>query len=187
MKIKDYVLSFQLLLLIVIVLVSLATRYSVSSLRELISKDLADKRFMESMYIQDNILSSIKSNGQMTDLNELLFESPKLICYYSSQTCEGCVSFATQKIKEFFPDTDADPNILFVAANFDEKIKLQHKNLLKLGKHKTGTYLDISMHVCYFILQNGKIEHLFIPERNYSEYTDLYLKEIRKKYFENIQ
>ena len=60
MKIKDYVLSFQLLLLTVIV--SLATRCSVSSLRKLISKDLADKRFMESMYIQDKIECEIGQN-----------------------------------------------------------------------------------------------------------------------------
>lgn len=187
MKNKYYVLLFQYFLLFVIIFIVLTTRCSVSSLKELISNDLADKQFMESMYFQDNILSSIKSNGQMTDLSELQFDSPKLICYFSSQTCESCVAFAAQKIKEFFPDKDANGNIIFIAANFDEKIKLQYKKLLKLGKHKTGTHLDNSMHVCYFILQNGRIEHFFIPERNYSEYTDLYLKEIQKKYFEDIQ
>ena len=181
MRIKDCMLFFQLLLLVVVISMSLSIYYSLSSLKELISKETVDKQFMESMYVQDNLSLSITNDGSSTNLKDLQFEAPKLICYYSSQACGGCITFATQKIKEFFPDTN--PNILFVTSGFNEKIKFKHKNLLNLGMRKMGLDLEDAMFVCYFILNNGQVEHLFIPEKTYSEYTDLYLKEIQKRYF----
>lgn len=181
MRIKDCMLLFQLLLLIVVAFISLFVYNSLSSLKELIAKDVANEQFMESMYVQDNLLLSITNDGSFTNLKDLQFEAPKLICYYSSQACGGCITFATQKIKEFFPDTN--PNILFVTSGFNEKVKFKHKNLLNLGMRKMGLDLEDAMFVCYFILNNGQVEHLFIPEKTYSEYTDLYLKEIQKRYF----
>lgn len=186
MRFKNYILLFQLLLLIVTTSISLITWYSLSLLKESISNDTADEQFMESLYIQDNILLSISNDGSLTNLEELQFESPKLICYYSSQSCGACVTFATKKIKEFFPDMDTNPDILFIASGFNEKAELKHKKLLNLGMRKMGLELEKSMSVCYFILKDGRVEHLFIPEKNYFEYTDLYLKEIQKKYFRNI-
>lgn len=183
MKMRDCTLYIRITLLIVIVSVALITCYSVFSLKQYIIESSDDERFMESMYIHDNILSSIRINNQTVDLEDLKFKSPKLICFYSAQTCESCVQFATKKIKEYFSDIDTNSNVLFVAFNYSDKIKLKQKNVLKLGKRRTGTDLDDLMHVCYFIIQNGEIEHFFIPEKNYPDFTDLYLKEIQRKYF----
>lgn len=39
------------------------------------------------------------------------------------------------------------------------------------------------MYVCYFLLINGKVQHLFIPEKKFPNYTDVYLKTMKKRYF----
>lgn len=118
-----YAFILQVLLLFTIVILSVITWRSISALEVELSKKSADENFMESMYIQDNIATSISNNGFSTTLQTLQFDKPKLICYYSSQSCGGCVEFATQKMKEFFPDMDTNPNVPFVASGFNEKIK----------------------------------------------------------------
>ena len=46
MRIKDCMLLFQLLLLVVVISMSLSIYYSLSSLKELISKETVDMQFM---------------------------------------------------------------------------------------------------------------------------------------------
>lgn len=170
------ILSCAVLIIAVIILRTLPTLKSTS---------YEDEKFMEEMYIQDNIGESVLNNGTQISVKNLSLGIPKLICYYSSQSCGACVDFAIKKIEEFFPNSDSD--VLFIAANFNDKMKFRNKNTLNIGTEKLGMELDTSMYVCYFVLLNGRVEHLFIPEKNYSGFTDQYLGLVKKKYFSNIQ
>lgn len=138
---------------------------------------------MERMYLEDNVRESILNNNLRINLQMVPSDIPILMCCYSSQSCGGCVDFAIDKIKEEFVDFETNTQILFLASGFNEKRGFRERNTVNVGQEKLGLEIDNSMYVCYFILHKGQVTHLFIPEKNYSNYTDIYLKEIKKRYF----
>ena len=55
-----------------------------------------NEAFMEKVYLLDNIAEGIANNG-----SQVLIDS--LVCLYSAQSCGSCVSFAQEKLEQFFP------------------------------------------------------------------------------------
>ena len=105
------------------------------------------------------------------------------VCYYSAQSCGICVEYALNKIKESFEPTDMGQCVWFLTSDFNPKMKFSEEGTINLGKKKSGLKIEGSMYVCYFLLINGKVQHLFIPEKKFPNYTDIYLKTMKKRYF----
>ena len=52
--------------------------------------DWENEHFIEEMYIQDNITASVICSDNSIGVKELKLSEPRLICYYSSQSCDAC-------------------------------------------------------------------------------------------------
>lgn len=172
---------FQFILLSLILVVSAATLYLLYFTEN--KDDDANERFMEEMYIQDNIALATSCNGLPFKLKELNTDLPKVICYYSAQSCGKCIDYAKTRIKDVFPNADKDSTVLYVVTNYRENETFKEKNVINIGRKKLDLLVDDANLVCYFVAYKGIVENLFIPEKNYERYTDTYLEQIRKRYF----
>ena len=137
---------------------------------------------IERMYIEDNIYEASMNNGLELDLPWIHLDTV-FVCYYSAQSCGICVEYALNKIKESFEPTDMGQCVWFLTSDFNPKMKFSEEGTINLGKKKSGLKIEGSMYVCYFLLINGKVQHLFIPEKKFPNYTDIYLKTMKKRYF----
>lgn len=145
--------------------------------------DDENERFMEEMYIQDNITLATSCNGLPFNLKNLNTDSPKVICYYSAQSCGKCINYAKTMLKETFPNAEQDSTVLYVVTNYRENEKFKEQNTVNIGRKKLGLLVDDANLVCYFIVYKGLVENVFLPEKNYEKYTNTYLEQIRKRYF----
>ena len=141
------------------------------------------EKWLERMYIENNIYEAIHNDQYSLNIPELQSDSPLLICYYSSMTCKACIDYAKSKIKEHISDTENSERIFFIACNFNEKVQFKETHTIKLNHRGHTLPIDESNSVCFFILWNNTVFHTFIPESKFGSYTDFYLKEIKKKYF----
>ena len=116
-------------------------------------------------------------------MKELKLSEPRLICYYSSQSCDACLNYAKKCIKENFSKSEEASAILYLASDYSINEKFKEGNTINIGRKKLGISLDNTSLVCFFVIVDNKIEHLFIPDRNYGKYTDTYLKQIKERYF----
>ena len=62
-----------------------------------------NEAFMEKVYLLDNIAEGIANIGSQVLIDSLKANTPKLVCLYSAQYCGSCVSFAQEKLEQFFP------------------------------------------------------------------------------------
>lgn len=140
--------------------------------------------WMERMYVENNIYETIRNqNCSLLLPDNISGKDTILVCYYSALSCGTCVDFAMAKIEEYFPNSDEDSRILFIAYDFNEKVSFEKKNTIKLLSRKTELPINENTSVCYFVLTHGVVEYLFIPEKSYETYTDIYLTEIKNKLF----
>lgn len=172
---------FQFIFLFLILAVSATTLYlfyfSVNK------NDDENKRFMEEMYIQDNITLATSCNGLPFNLKNLNTDSPRVICYYSAQSCGKCINYAKTRLKDVFPNANKDSTVLYIVTNYREKETFKEKNTINIGRKKLDLLVDDANLVCYFVAYKGIVENLFIPEKNYEKYTNTYLEQIQKRYF----
>lgn len=146
----------------------------------------SSEKWMEQMYIENNIYESIQNDNNRLDIADFSMKEPILVCYYSSLTCSSCVDYAISKIEEHFPDAKSNPRIYFIACDFNEKEVFKQSNTIKLHHRSHILPINESNSVCYFVLSNKTVLHTFVPESNFGSYTDTYLKEIRKRYFKKM-
>lgn len=178
---KKVIISLQFVLLLSILIVSSVILYKMS-LEKSIS-DWENEHFIEEMYIQDNITASIICSDNSIGVKELKLSEPRLICCYSSQSCDACLNYAKKCIKENFSKSEEASAILYLASDYSINEKFKEGNTINIGRKKLGISLDNTSLVCFFVIVDNKIEHLFIPDRNYGKYTDTYLKQIKERYF----
>lgn len=150
-------------------------------------EELLGRISMERMYIKDNITEAVMSDGIVVDSLDVCSDRPMLVCYYSSQSCGSCVNYAIEQIDEFFPDSKygKESPVLFLVSGFDEKALFKEKNTINIGKRKLGLGIDEAMFVCYFVLNKGIAYHLFIPSKEYPEYTTTYFENVKRRYFKD--
>lgn len=169
----------------IIVLTSLIVIYYQMQVmgKQMSSSDNSEK-WMERMYMENNIYESIRNNDCVLIVPNVAKERPLLVCYYSCLSCGTCVNFAMNKIDEYFLDSESNPQIIFIASDFNEKTNFKRRNTMRLSSRNMEIPINESTAVCYFILQNDSVRHFFIPEKAFENYTDIYLKGIKKKFFE---
>lgn len=98
-------------------------------------------------------------------------------------SCGTCVNSATSKIDEYFLDSEQNPQIVFIASDFNERTNVKRQNTIRLSSRNIEMPINESAVVCYFILQNNIVSHFFIPKKEFDNYTNVYLTEVRKKFF----
>ena len=143
---------------------------------------------IETYYNEQFIYETVQNNGLSAHITEIQdrmnTEQPVLACYYSSYSCNICVDFAVEKIQEFFPDVETNPRLLFITSNFSKKMNFyKFEKEINLGKSKLGLPIEQTTLPFYFVLLNGTVQHIFIPEKSLPTYTNIYLKGIKKRYF----
>lgn len=176
-----FVNLLQFLFLFLILAVSASTLYLFYFTED--KNDDESKRFIEEMYIQDNITLATSCNGLPFNLKNLNTDLSKVICYYSAQSCDTCINYAKTKLKEVFPNADKDSTLIYIVTNYREHEKFKEKNTINIGRKKMNLLVDDANLVCYFVAYKGIVENLFIPEKNYEKYTNTYLEQIQKRYF----
>lgn len=177
---KKILIPLQFIIVCIILIISSTTFYYLYN--EKSASDWENENFIEEMYIQDNIAVSILCNNVSIKLDEFKSERTRFICHYSSQSCAACVNYAKQCIKDIFREQSSD--IVYLVSDYALNEKFKDKNTINIGRKKLGVPLDDANLVYYFIIVDNRIEHVFIPDKNYPNYTESYLKQIKQRYFE---
>ena len=171
-------------LLVSILTIVLVSYYQERTERKQWATEIENEHFMERVYMQDNITASIIGNGFPVDIENCHFTSPKIICYYSAQSCAACINYAKEAIKKHFPDPQNDSTIVYLATNYPANYKFKEKNTINLGRKKLNLPIETVDRVFFFVIDDNRVEHIFMPERQFDEYTQLYLKQVYKRYVE---
>jgi hypothetical protein len=146
-----------------------------------------------SYYFIDNIYTSL-DNEQLKLDNEILNliynkykvndSMPIFIIKYSQYSCNACVDFIKNRIKKYFSNNN---RVIYIASDYSN----YHDAVENTIFLKKGLNLNIpadDTHIPYvFLLKKGVINHIFIPDKVYDEYFDVYLKEIINKFFYTVQ
>lgn len=174
-------------LLTATLLLSCISIYQYRSLHNAIDSFKSDKTdneaFMEKIYLLDNIAEGITNNGSQILIDSLQSDTPKLVCFYSSQSCGSCVSFAQEKIEQYFPNEENKDQTQYIVCGYNSTKRFEKRNTINIRNNRLGGNFQNSLYVYYFIIDNDRIEHVFIPDKTYEKYTDTYLKIIKEKYF----
>lgn len=146
-------------------------------------------------YLENTLMESFFNNDTRIEkfLNELknnniyTADSTKaiLVVHYSSLSCNPCIEFVMNKIKEHFP-TKENKDILIFAANYKKNADLGFKDAMNIGNLKLRLSIEDSNIPLLYIVKNNTITHIFTPNPNYPEYLDKYLKMIKKRYYDNL-
>lgn len=143
-------------------------------------------KWLERMYVENNLYESLHNDRQILDIPELQFDSPVFVCYYSAMTCQSCVDYAKSKVTEHLLNDNDGLRVFFIASGFNDKVRFNERNTIRWNRKGHILPIGESNSVCYFVLWNKTVFHTFIPESKFGNYTDIYLKEIKKRYFLNI-
>lgn len=147
------------------------------------------------IYLYNSIYQSAENEGISVDTNTLEwirgksehflidFNKPILIFEYSIYSCTPCIDFIYEKLMNAFDYKLNDTRqILFLCFNSNSRIKGKIAHTINLGKKRLNISIEKEETPFLFILNKGKVENIFVPDTNFPEYTEFYLKEIKKRY-----
>lgn len=98
---------------------------------------------------------------------------------FSTILC-GLYQLRQESYSELFPHSQNDSTVLFVTRNFPANYKFKEKNTLNLATQKLNLPIEEVDRGFYFVVENNRIEHVFMPERQFDEYTQTYVKQKTK-------
>jgi hypothetical protein len=135
-------------------------------------------------YVKGLLFESIGNDGLIVNVSQrTASEKPVLVFRYSAFNCGSCVKFGMNKLAEYFEDSTSNSDLLFVQSDFPEKGKVMYRNSVDLGRTKLDIPVENSNQPFFFLLTDNRIDHVFIPDDRFSEYTDTYLQEMKTRYF----
>ncbi len=156
---------------------------------------IKSEKFTQELYTKQNVSESVINNNIPIRIQQdfflysdgkkadLLSSKPILVYRFSALSCSTCVDFGKNKIQDYFSDYKNSPDLLFVASGYPSNYQVDLKNFLNIGKNSLGLPLEQTNLPFYFILIDGIVQQVFIPDKSSSEYTDIYLEEIKRRYF----
>lgn len=157
------------------------------------TESLKSEMFIQELYTKQNVNEGVVNNGlpiilpkdflaEADGLN-LSNSNPILVYRFSALSCNTCVEFGLNKIKDYFPDYNNNPNLFVIVSGYPSKYQMDLENFLNIGNTSLGLPLEQTNLPFYFILIDGLAHQVFIPDNNLFEYTDVYLQEIKRRYF----
>ena len=189
---KSAILIGNLLILLLLALSLFLTNNLNKSIKEIRTSSTSDadteaQKLYSAMLlyagIENDYLSVYNSKiDEYLILNKIENE-PVLIIRYSLFSCQNCVEFVKQVIKNVKKNYTEDPRILFVASDYKSKNR-DLKNTIFLD---TGESLGLSAEgmantPTIFIYHENIVKHLFIADVSSRELIDVYLKTVFRRY-----
>lgn len=141
-------------------------------------QDLENELAFERAYMQENLYEALANDGIALSIPEITSDSVALICFFSSLSCNSCVNFAMQKIDEHF--AQGKYPVYFIAAGFNEKYNFDREVIRWPSRSVSHLPVTETLYAFYFLWKDGRVRNLFIPERNYAGYADVYLSTVKK-------
>jgi hypothetical protein len=131
-------------------------------------------------------------NGQKSTLGEVITENV-LVCYFSELYCDLCMDVELNNLKKL-TDAIGGKHVIILLHTTNERYfrKFMVEKKAACPVYKTGKCpaLLVEMnHPCYFILEkaSGRMASVFIPQKENIAVTEIYLEQVRKKYFTAIK
>ena len=144
------------------------------------------KQLLQESVVNDGEILNLLDKDILNQNNEIFIsDKPRLVYRYSALNCSSCIEFGKSKLEEHFPNFENDDDLLFIISDYPINKKVSYTNCLNLNKNNLGLSIELGNQPFYFLLINNQVEHVFIPDKSFAEYTDIYLQKIRKRYFEN--
>jgi hypothetical protein len=161
-----------------------------------ISKDDPNNN-IESLYFQNNILTGLMNNGLTVNDDIVLFNSDgnirdiklselpsTLVFRFSSFSCNMCIDYVLEKMKKHFEHYEINPNVLIIVSESNPSAMKKWKNILHLRDSNTLGLPVERAHIPFiFLLEKGKVTHLFIPDESFDKYMEFYFKLLKDRYF----
>jgi hypothetical protein len=156
-----------------------------------------DENNIESMYFQNNEINGLINNDIKVSDDIILLNSdgnirdiklselpPTLVFRFSEISCNHCVDYVFDKIKQHFRNYEINPNVLIIVSESRQNAAQKKKNILYLQSSNTLGLPVEKNHIPFlFLLDKGKVTHFFIPESAFDKYTEIYFKSLKKRYF----
>lgn len=103
---------------------------------------------------------------------------PVIILRYSRYSCEPCVEFAATEFERFV-SKNGFKQYLTIVSDFQEKELPQKQHLINLRKKDLGIPMEKSDIPYICIVNEGVINSMIMPDREYHKYLDFYFKSIK--------
>ena len=153
--------------------------------------------------IQERTLLELQTEQQVLDITlpisnpsleeriplEEVLNEKKLVFKYSEVTCQVCVDQVFAKIDTLINAVDQDR--LLLMANYEnprdlytfKRVNNIDQIIFNLGEEKLGLAAEQSSGPLFFVAYpNGKISHLFLPDKSMPRLTDEYIKFMRTNF-----
>lgn len=117
---------------------------------------------------------------------KVLVNTPKLILYFSANTCSSCVDQTVETIESIFPGYKTNDNIVFVSPDYPVRYRINcyGKKLLTLMNGKFDLPLENTTQPPFFIVVGDEMKVLSIHVVNKMNFvrTEKYLIEIANRF-----
>jgi hypothetical protein len=109
---------------------------------------------------------------------------PKLMFYFSSNTCSPCIEETLEIMKRVLFNYEKRDNVIFVSPDYPARYRnnCYGKKLLILDKNKLGLPIEDELHPPFFLVINNNMQVQSIHVVNKMDFsrTEEYLKSITK-------
>ncbi|MDD3323185.1 MAG: hypothetical protein PHS59_17265 [Paludibacter sp.] len=183
-----YLLLISILILLIVNLIPLKKNINLNSNHEKnLTLELYTNQIITESIRNNSVKISIEDNKEI--LNKLQMYSsvnkPVLILTFSAFSCKSCVDFSRKKVHEHFDNFILNNRAVFIVSNFENYNVLRNESVTIMKFDNLGIPLEETNQPFFFILHNGVAQNIFVPDKEFPIFTDIYLNELRKKYFLN--
>lgn len=153
----------------------------------------------ESILLRDIIVHSLNNNElKVNDIYIIeekdtppirlldLVEGNALVFRFSGESCNVCIEFVINSLKESFPDYTTNSAIILLGSNINRRVLKGYygKNVFPISGEELGLPAEEYNLPCLFILDKSGTTHMsFIPDKAFPELTQIYLKTIIDRFF----
>ena len=126
--------------------------------------------------IQDLLLYAGSDRNDTIKLHQLASEGI-LVLRFSGETCNSCIDFALERLKQTYPDFAHNDRIILLSSQVATRLKKAYygKSIYSLYNEDVELPFD-QYRTPYFFYLRGSLEYklFFIPDQNQTKVTDFY-------------
>jgi hypothetical protein len=111
-----------------------------------------------------------------------------LVFRFSGEACNVCIDFVINKLKNKFSDFAENDRILLIGSNINNRVKEKYygKRIITFCSENLNLPFEEYNTPFLFIIDRDRIcKMMFVPEKGLPEFTDMYLINIKDRYFPN--
>lgn len=134
--------------------------------------------------IQDLLLYAGSDRNDTIKLHQLASEGI-LVLRFSGETCNSCIDFALERLKQTYPDFAHNDRIILLSSQVATRLKKAYygKSIYSLYNEDVELPFD-QYRTPYFFYLRGSLEYklFFIPDQNQTKVTDFYLNTVKQRF-----